>query len=120
MKLNYFSVAKCSGYRIKIRSQLIGNMLLNIILSVLRLSLMQLGGHICFSNLLKCFSAISRKCQPEWKIFKVLYSISNGLICLDEPLKFHNFTTWKNYFLKKCFIKSFAKSSKIDQILFIF
>ena len=42
MKLNYFSVAECNGYRIKIRSQLIGKILLNIILSVLRLSFTRL------------------------------------------------------------------------------
>ena len=47
MKLNYFSVAECNGYRIKIISQLIGKILLNIILSVLQLYLMRLGGHIC-------------------------------------------------------------------------
>ena len=32
MKSNYFSVTECNGYRIKIRSQLIGKILLNIIL----------------------------------------------------------------------------------------
>ena len=47
MKLNYFSVAECNGYRIKIRIQLIGKILLNIILSVLQLSFMQLGSHTC-------------------------------------------------------------------------
>ena len=31
MKSNYFSVTECNGYRIKIRSQLIGKILLNII-----------------------------------------------------------------------------------------
>ena len=32
MKLNYFSVAECNGLRIRIRSHLIGKILLNIVL----------------------------------------------------------------------------------------
>ena len=50
MKLNYFSVAEYNGYRIKIRIQLIGKILLNIILSVLQLSFMQLGSHTCLQR----------------------------------------------------------------------
>ena len=32
MKLDYFSVAECNGHRIRIRSHLIGKILLNIVL----------------------------------------------------------------------------------------
>ena len=66
MKLNYFSVGECNGYRIKIRSQLIGKILLNIILSVLQLFFTRLGGHICFGKKRK----IGNREKHQWKHWK--------------------------------------------------